>query len=48
MEIEFKRLSGVEKADLIALMNHPLVRRQMPLTSDNFDRLTDPDFLQDV
>lgn len=36
MEIEFKHLPQVAKADLIALMTHPLVRRQMPLTSDDF------------
>ena len=36
MHIEFKRLSDVNKADLIDLMNDPLVRRQMPLTNDNF------------
>ena len=37
MDIEFKRLTEVDNSDLIALMNHPLVRRQMPLTRDNFD-----------
>ena len=37
MNIEFKRLTEVEKSEIIELMNHPLVRRQMPLTSDNFD-----------
>lgn len=37
MKLEFKRLNQVDKADIIELMNHPLVRRQMPLTSDNFD-----------
>lgn len=36
MNIEFKRLNEVDKADIIDLMNDPLVRRQMPLTSDNF------------
>lgn len=36
-QIEFKQLSEVEPADIIELMNHPLVRRQMPLTKDNFD-----------
>ena len=36
MHIEFKRLSEVDKADLIDLMNDPRVRRQMPLTTDNF------------
>jgi len=37
MNIEFKRLTEVEPSDIIELMNNPLVRRQMPLTSDNFD-----------
>jgi ribosomal-protein-alanine N-acetyltransferase len=36
MDIVFKGLSEVDREDIIALMNHPLVRRQMPLTSDNF------------
>jgi len=36
MNIEFKRLTEVEKSEIIELMNNPLVRRQMPLTSDNF------------
>jgi ribosomal-protein-alanine N-acetyltransferase len=37
MEIEFRRLSEADKRDIIDLMNNPLVRRQMPLTSDDFD-----------
>jgi ribosomal-protein-alanine N-acetyltransferase len=36
MAVAFKRLPEVDKADLVELMNHPLVRRQMPLTRDNF------------
>jgi [ribosomal protein S5]-alanine N-acetyltransferase len=36
MKIEFKQLSQVNKSEIIELMNNPLVRRQMPLTSDNF------------
>ena len=36
MHLEFKRLSDIEHAELIALNNHPLVRRQMPLSDDNF------------
>ena len=36
MQIEFKRLSEVDRLAIIDLMNHPLVRRQMPLTSDSF------------
>lgn len=37
MEIEFKRLREINKSDLIELMNHPLVRRQMPLFTGKFD-----------
>lgn len=36
MTVTFKRLTEVDEADLVELMNHPLVRRQMPLTSDGF------------
>ncbi len=37
MKIEFKRLSEVEKPDLIELMNHEAVRRQMPLFAGDFN-----------
>ena len=37
IKIEFKRLTEVAPGDIIALTNHPLVRRQMPLTGDDFD-----------
>lgn len=36
MCIKFKRLTEVEKPDIISLMNNPLVRRQMPLLEANF------------
>ncbi|MBX2828575.1 MAG: GNAT family N-acetyltransferase [Flavobacteriaceae bacterium] len=36
MEIQFKRLTEVEKEDIIELMNLPLVRRQMPLLKGIF------------
>lgn len=36
MHIEFNRLTDVEKTDIIALMNNPLVRRQMPLLRGTF------------
>ncbi len=36
-QIEFERLTEIEKSELIHLMNHPLVRRQMPLLKGNFD-----------
>jgi hypothetical protein len=37
MKIEFKRLSEVDKIDMINLANDPLVRRHMPLSSGTFD-----------
>lgn len=37
MNIEFRRLTEIETFEIIELMNHPLVRRQMPLINDNFD-----------
>ena len=36
MKIEFKRLHEVGTADLLLLMNHELVRRQMPLFQGDF------------
>jgi len=36
MHIKFKRLTDVEKKDIINLMNNPLVRRQMPLLKGTF------------
>lgn len=35
--LELKRLPEVACADLIALMNDPRVRKEMPLTRDDFD-----------
>jgi len=46
MTIAFKRLPEVDKADLVELMNHPLVRRQMPLTSDNFTETDAQNFVE--
>ena len=37
MKIEFKRLGEIDCSEYIALNTNPLVRRQMPLTSDKFD-----------
>lgn len=37
IKIEFRKLEDVNKADIMELMNHPLVRRQMPLAKDKFD-----------
>ncbi len=36
MNIEFKRLTEIEKSEIINLMNDPLVRRQMPLLKGDF------------
>lgn len=36
MPIEFRRLPQVDPADILALHNHPLVRRQMPLFEGDF------------
>lgn len=47
MKIEFKRLLEVEKSSLLALMNHPLVRRHMPLASGLFDDKAYDAFLAD-
>jgi len=37
MNIEFVRLTAVNKSDIIALMNNPLVITHMPLAADRFD-----------
>ncbi|HMB63721.1 MAG TPA: GNAT family N-acetyltransferase [Eudoraea sp.] len=37
MKIELKRLTEVKKPELINLMNHPMVRRQMPLLKESFN-----------
>lgn len=36
MKLEFKRLSEINTAELIALNTNPLVRRQMPLSGGDF------------
>lgn len=36
MSIQFKRLTEINKADIMDLMNDPLVRRQMPLLTGDF------------
>ncbi|MDC8003918.1 GNAT family N-acetyltransferase [Aureisphaera galaxeae] len=38
MNIEFIRLTEVEKSDIMELMNDPLVRRQMPLLQGDFTK----------
>ena len=37
MNIELKRLSEVNKTEIIDLMNNPLVLKYMPLTTRKFD-----------
>lgn len=37
LHIEFKHLEEVNKEDILELMNHPLVLRQMPLAKGRFD-----------
>jgi RimJ/RimL family protein N-acetyltransferase len=45
MNLEFKRLTEIDKSEIIELMNNPLVRRHMPLTSDDFDDRDCNDFI---
>ena len=47
MEIEFKRLTEVNKSDIIELMNHPLLRRHMPLMSATFSEADCSTFIAD-
>lgn len=37
IRLEFSRLGDVDCSEYVALNTHPLVRRQMPLTTDDFD-----------
>jgi ribosomal-protein-alanine N-acetyltransferase len=37
MKLEFRRLSEIDCSEYVSLNMNPLVRRQMPLTSDDFD-----------
>ena len=36
MDLELRRLGAVDPADIVDLMNHPLVRRHMPLADGPF------------
>lgn len=47
MKIEFKRLFEVRKSDVIELLNHPLVRRHMPLAKGLFDDRAYASFMVD-
>lgn len=44
-KIEFVRLPDVNPDEIVELMNHPLVRREMPLTSDGFDAAACAEFI---
>jgi RimJ/RimL family protein N-acetyltransferase len=45
MVIEFKRLPEVSRQAIIELMNHPLIRRHMPLTDGQFDAAACDEFI---
>lgn len=45
MDIKFKRLSEVQKSKIIELMNDPLVRRQMPLFTGDFNESVCDEFI---
>ena len=45
-ELEFRRLPGVDPQDLVELMNHPKVRRLMPLSQDDFSEADAQDFVE--
>ena len=47
MNIEFRRLTEVDKSEVIDLMNNPLVRRHMPLATGNFDNAAYKAFIAD-
>jgi len=47
MKIEFKRLPEINKSEIIELLNHPLVRRHMPLAKDCFDDAAYDAFIAD-
>ena len=37
MKIEFKQLGEIDRSEYVALNTHPLVMKQMPLSSSDFD-----------
>jgi len=45
MYIKFVRLSEVKKSEIIELMNNPLVRRQMPLFTSDFNESVCNEFI---
>lgn len=46
MKIKFRRLTEVSRNEIIDLMNSPLVRRQMPLLSYDFDESICDQFIE--
>lgn len=47
MNIEFTRLAEIPKSEIISLLNHPLVRRHMPLAKNTFDDAAYDAFIAD-
>jgi [ribosomal protein S5]-alanine N-acetyltransferase len=45
MNIEFKQLNEINPSEIIELMNHPLVRKHMPLAKGAFDEAACREFL---
>lgn len=45
--MEFKRLTEIKKSEIIELLNHPLVRRHMPLAKELFDEKAYESFIAD-
>lgn len=45
MNIKFKRLTEVDKSEIIDLMNNVLVRKQMPLFTEEFDETICKEFI---
>lgn len=46
MDIQFQQLDQIDLQEIVALMNNPLVRRQMPLTFDDFNLEDGQKFVQ--
>lgn len=46
MNIEFRKLSEIDPSEIIELMNHPLVRKHMPLAKGSFDETACKEFLR--
>lgn len=46
MKLEFKRLREIDCSEYIALNTNPMVMRQMPLSSSNFDEAACKDWME--